>query len=94
MPSFDPQRAEATPGQQAGALLLAGVLAAAKAALPEGLDQLVWGAASLGDQATLRHLLANGGGASWAPAADDGVGGRTSCLLAATSCGHEEPWKC
>ena len=67
---LSPQQAEAAPGHQAVGLL-AGVLAAAKAALPRGLDLLVWGAARLGDQATLRHLLANGGGCSWAPSDDN-----------------------
>ena len=52
--------------------ILAGVLAAAKAAVPEkGLDFLVWGAAHLGDRATVVHLLANGGGTSWAPWGND-----------------------
>ena len=85
-----PHKAEATPGQ-VGALL-AGVLAAAKAALPQqGLDLLVWGASRLGDQATLRHLLANGGGCSWAPSKDDegGLWGGYSCLRVASACGHE-----
>ena len=70
MPDVPPKQAEAPPGHKAEALL-AGVLAAAKAALPQGLDLLVWGASRLGDQATLRHLLANGGGSSWAPPEDD-----------------------
>ena len=88
MPGVPSQQAEATPGQ-AGALL-AGVLAAAKAALPQGLDVLVWGAARLGDQATLRHLLANGGGPSWAPSkGDDEIWGGYSCLQVASSFGHE-----
>ena len=55
-----PQAGAATLGQAEA--LLAGVLAAAKAALPQGLDLLVWGAARVGDQATLRYLLATGGG--------------------------------
>ena len=70
--------------------LLAGVLAAAKAALPQGLDLLVWGASRLGDQATLRYLLANGGGTSWTPSEDDDeVEGGDSCLLVASRMGHE-----
>ena len=82
--------------QQPGALtlgqaeaLLAGVLAAAKAALPEGLDLLVWGAARLGDQATLRYLLATGGGSSWKPSKDDEVWGRDTSLRVASRFGHE-----
>ena len=70
--------------------LLAGVLAAAKAALPhQGLDLLVWGASRVGDQATLRHLLANGGGSSWTPSNDDARWGRDSCLRVASRFGHE-----
>ena len=70
--------------------LLAGVLAAAKAALPQGLDLLVWGASRLGDQATLRYLLANGGGTSWRPSEGDDEleGGPNSCLRAASVRGH------
>ena len=71
MPHVHPQQAEATPSQAEA--LLAGVLAAANAALPQGLDLLVWGAARLGDQATLRHLLANGGDSSWAPPKADEI---------------------
>ena len=86
-----------TPPAQAEALL-AGVLAAAKAAFPEGdgrqgLDRLVWGAARLGDQATLRYLLANGGGSSWTPPEDydDGWGrwAGKCCLWVASRNGHE-----
>ena len=69
--------------------LLAGVLAAAKAALSQGLDLLVWGAARVGDQATLRHLLATGGGCSWTPSKDDKVWGRDTCLQVASRFGHE-----
>ena len=47
------------------ASIVAGVLAAAEAALPcAGLELLVWGAARRGDQATLRYLLANDGKAT------------------------------
>ena len=86
-----PQQDGATPGQAAvqAEALLAGVLAAAKAALPEGLDLLVWGASRVGDQATLRHLLANGGGSSWTPSSDDERWGRDSCLRVASRFGHE-----
>ena len=69
--------------------LLAGVLAAAQAALPQGLDLLVWGASRLGDQATLRYLLANGGGTSWTPSEDDELEGGNSCLWVASAGGHE-----
>ena len=82
--------------QQPGALtlaqaeaLLAGVLAAAKAALPQGLDLLVWGAARVGDPATLRYLLATGGSSSWTPSKDDEVWGRDTCLRVASRFGHE-----
>ena len=92
MPDVQPHQAEATtPGHQAYEALLAGVLAAAKAALPhKGLDLLVWGAARLGDQATLRHLLDNGGGSSWAPSKDENkiLWGET-CLRVASRLGHE-----
>ena len=92
MPDVQPHQAEATtPSHQACEKLLAGVLAAAKAALPhKGLDLLVWGAARLGDQATLRHLLSNGGGSSWTPSKDDDEewGGDT-CLRVASGLGHE-----
>ena len=82
------QQAEAPPVQAEA--LLAGVLAAAKAALPQGLDLLVWGAARLGDQATLRHLLANGGGTSWTYPMDGEEQWRgRSCLWMASSSGHE-----
>ena len=61
-----------------------------KAALPEeGLDLLVWGAARVGDQATLRHLLAVGGGSSWTPSKDDERWGRDSPLRVASRFGHE-----
>ena len=71
-PRIMPQRATSFPGQTEAAIL-AGVLAAAEAALPhQGLDLLVWGAARLGDQTTLRHLLANGGGFSWTSPMDGG----------------------
>ena len=86
-PAESPVQAEA---------LLAGVLAAAKAALPnKGLDVLVWGAASLGDQATLRHLLANGGGTSWTYPMDgeETCQRGSSCLWAASSNGHREAVK-
>ena len=88
------QQPEATLMAHAEALahagaLLAGVLAAAKAAIPEGLDLLVWGASRVGDQATLRHLLANGGGSSWTPSNDDARWGRGSCLQVASRFGHE-----
>ena len=71
--------------------LLAGVLAAAKAALPWGLDLLVWGTSRLGDQAiTLRYLLANGEGTSWTPSKDDDeLEGGNSCLRVASRMGHE-----
>ena len=71
--------------------LLAGVLAAAKAALQsEGLDLLVWGAARLGDQATLRYLLANGGRSSWTPPIHDKRWERRdTCLRVASRFGHE-----
>ena len=68
--------------------LLAGVLAAAKAALPQGLDVLVWGAARVGDGATLRYLLATGGGSSWTPSTDDELWGRDTCLGVASRFGH------
>ena len=42
--------------------LLDSIVAAANAADPKILDQLVWGAASLGDASTLRLLLRSGGG--------------------------------
>ena len=88
------QQPEATLMAHAEALaqaeaLLAGVLAAAKAALPKGLDVLVWGASRVGDQATLRHLLANGGGSSWTPSTDDELWGRDTCLRVASRFGHE-----
>ena len=90
MPDVRPHQAEAAPGRSSPeALLLAGVLAAAKAALPQGLDLLVWGAARLGDQATLRHLLSNGGGCSWTPSNDDEVWGRDTCLGVASRFGNE-----
>ena len=96
MPDVRPhhQQGGATPGHWGQAAvqaeaLLAGVLAAAKAALPEGLDLLVWGASRVGDQATLRHLLANGGGSSWTPSSDDERWGRDSCLRVASRFGHE-----
>ena len=74
MPNVRSQTAGASLGQTEA--LLAGVLAAAKAALPQGLDLPVWGASRLGDQATLRYLLANGGGTSWTPSEDgDDPGG-------------------
>ena len=64
--------------RKADAALLAGVLAAAEAALPrKGLDLLVLGASRRGDQATLQYLLANDGGATWTPSkqqVDDGPG--------------------
>ena len=69
--------------------LLAGVLAAAKAALPQGLDVLVWGAARVGDGATLRYLLETGGGSSWTPSTDDELWGRDTCLRVASRFGHE-----
>ena len=84
------------PSQTAGAslgpteALLAGVLAAAKAALPRrGLDLLVWGASRRGDQATLRYLLANGGGTSCTPSEDDALDGGNTCLWVASAGGHE-----
>ena len=81
-PGVSPVQAEA---------LLAGVLAAAKAALPQqGLDVLVWGASRLGDQATLRHLLASGGGTSWTyPMGGYKLWRGSSCLWAASRAGHE-----
>ena len=88
MPDARPEQPGALTLGQAEALL-AGVLAAAKAALPEGLDVLVWGAARLGDQATLRHLLATGGGYSWTPSKDDEVWGRDTSLRVASRFGHE-----
>ena len=89
MSAVDPQQAKATPAVQAE-VLLSGILAAAKAALPQGLDVLVWGAARLGDQATLRYLLANGGGTSWTYPMDGEDPWRgSSCLWAASLCGHE-----
>ena len=88
MPDVRPQQPGALTLGQAEALL-AGVLAAAKAALPEGLDLLVWGAARVGDQATLRYLLATGGGSSWTPSKDDEVGGRDTSLRVASRFGHE-----
>ena len=88
MPDGRPhQQAGATPGKAEA--LLAGVLAAAKAALPEGLGLLVWGAARVGDQATLRHLLANGGGCSWTPSNVGEVWMGDSPLRAASRFGHE-----
>ena len=84
------------PSQTAGAslgqteALLPGVLAAAKAALPKGLDLLVRGASRLGDQATLRCLLENGGGTSWTPSEDDDeLEEGNSCLRVASRMGHE-----
>ena len=90
MPGIRPHKQDgATPGK-ADEALLAGVLAAAKAALPdEGLDLLVWGAARLGDQATLRHLLSIGGGLFWTPSTPDEPWGRDSCLRVASRFGHE-----
>ena len=82
MPDVRPQQSGALTLGQAEALL-AGVLAAAKAALPEGLDLLVWGAARVGDQATLSYLLATGGGSSWTPSTDGELWGRDTCLLVA-----------
>ena len=91
MPDVQLHQAEAAPGHQACEALLAGVIAAAKAALPHhGLDLLVWGAARLGDRATLRHLLANGGGSSWTPSEyDDEEWEGDSCLMVASRLGHE-----
>ena len=87
MPDARPHQQDGatTPGK-ADEALLAGVLAAAKAALPdEGLDLLVWGAARLGDQATLRYLLSIGGGSSWTPS-----NGYLDCpLRVASRFGHE-----
>ena len=88
MPDVRPEQPGALTLGQAEALL-AGVLAAAKAALPEGLDLLVWGAARLGDQATLRHLLATGGGSSWTPSDDNEVWGGWTSLRVASRFGHE-----
>ena len=88
MPDVSPEQSGVLTLGQAEALL-AGVLAAAKAALPEGLDVLVWGAARVGDQATLRYLLATGGGSSWTPPKDDEVWGRFTCLQVASRFGHE-----
>ena len=79
-----------SPGREAEALLK-GILSAAKAALaPRGLDTLVWGAARLGDQATLRYLLSNGGGTSWTYPMDgcDYPRRGSSCLWAASRDGH------
>ena len=85
---MSPKEAAASPVQAEA--LLGGILAAAKAALPQGLDVLVWGAARLGDQATLRHLLSNGGGASWTYPMDGEEPWRgSSCLWAASRSGHE-----
>ena len=87
MPDILPHQDGASPGKAEA--LLAGVLAAA-AALAEGLDRLVWGAAYNGDQATLRYLLANGGGASWTPSMmDDEVYEGDSCLRVASMSGYE-----
>ena len=90
MPDAHPhhKQAGAVRGQATEALL-AGVLAAAKAALPEGLDLLVWGAARVGDQATLRYLLANGGGSSWTPSQGNELWGCGTCLGVASWFGHE-----
>ena len=88
MPDVRPEQSGVLTLSQAEALL-AGVLAAAKAALPEGLDVLVWGAARAGDQATLRYLLATGGRSSWTPSKDDEVWGRDTCLRMASRFGHE-----
>ena len=41
-----------------------------------------------GDQATLRHLLATGGGSTWTPSKDDEQG-RITCLQVASRFGHE-----
>ena len=49
----------------------------------------MWGAARVGDPATLRYLLANGGGSSWTPSKDDEVWGRDTCLGVASRFGHE-----
>ena len=70
--------------------LLAGVLEASNSAEhPQGLDLLVWDAARLGDQTTLRHLLANRGRCSFAPSKDDDeVWGGSSCLWVASMSGH------
>ena len=87
MPDVLPEQSGVLTLGQAEALL-AGVLAAAKAALPEGLDVLVWGAARVGDQATLRYLLATGGGSSWTPPKDDEVRGRFTSLQVASRFGH------
>ena len=91
MSTDQPEQAKATPVQAADEALLAGIVASANAALgPQGLDVLVWGAASLGDQATLRYLLARGGGTSWTyPIDGDMLWRGSSCLWAASLCGHE-----
>ena len=91
--TVQPEHAEASPVQSEA--LLAGILAAAKAALPEGLDLLVWGASRLGDQATLRHLLTNGGGTSWTHPMDgeEPCQRGSTCLWAASVSGHREAVK-
>ena len=70
------------------------LIGAAKAAFPQGLDVLVWGAARVGGQATLHYLLATAGGSSWTPSKDDdegggGGGGCTSLWMASSRLGHE-----
>ena len=86
--TVDYQQDEASPIQ--AEVLLSGILAAAKAALPQGLDVLVWGAARLGDHATLRYLLENGGGTSWTYPMDGEEPWRgSSCFWVASRNGHE-----
>ena len=88
MPNVHCQQVGTSPAQAEA--LLAGVLAAVNAALPhQGLDLLVWGAARLGDQATLRYLLANGGEPSWRPLPAVELWGGKCCLWAASRNGHE-----
>ena len=67
---------------------LLGVFAAAHAANPEILDQLAWGAARLGDEATLRLLLEHGAGLLWSPS-EGSPGAGLSCLCVAARGGHE-----
>ena len=77
--------------------LVAGVLAAAEAALPgKGLDLLVWGAARRGDRTTLCHVLENGGTATWAPPSKQAavdvpdVTTAEGCMYTPSTCGHAD----
>ena len=74
---------------------LAGVFALVQPGLPHADDIRAWVASYLGDQATLREILADGGGTSWTPSKDDNDVLEwddirdNSCLLIASRMGHE-----